>query len=123
MSDVAERYRRVAGAFTSRVRAMPEDRWGSPAPCEGWVARDVVRHLVEWLPAFLESAGGPTPPPGPSVDADPLGAWTTLDDAVQGFLDDPIASASTISHPRAGTHRLDDAIAMFFTGDVLVHTW
>ncbi len=28
-----------------------------------------------------------------------------------------------ITHPQAGTHRLEDAIAMFFLGDVLVHTW
>jgi uncharacterized protein (TIGR03086 family) len=28
-----------------------------------------------------------------------------------------------IAHPRAGTHRLDEAIDRFFTNDVLVHTW
>ena len=29
---------------------------------EGWVARDVVRHLVEWLPAFLQAGAGITLP-------------------------------------------------------------
>ena len=123
MSDVAERYRRVADRFTERVNEVPDSAWDNPAPCEGWVARDVVRHLVEWIPAFLTSAGGPALPAGPSVDDDPAGAWAALDRGIQSLLDDPVASASEISHPRAGTHRLDDAIAMFFLNDVLVHTW
>jgi uncharacterized protein (TIGR03086 family) len=123
MSIVADRYRRVADAFTQRLRDVPQGAWEMPAPCEGWVARDVVRHLVEWIPAFLAAAGGPALPAGPSVDDDPVGAWTTLDRAIQALLDDPTMSATTISHPRAGTHRLDDAIATFFLGDVLVHTW
>ena len=55
---------------------------------EGWVARDVVRHLVEWFPAFLEGAAGITLPAGPSVDDDPVGAWRTQTDAVQALLDD-----------------------------------
>ena len=123
MSDIAERYRRVAGRFTERVNEVPDRAWDNPAPCEGWVARDVVRHLVEWIPAFLTSAGGPALPTGPSVDDDPAGAWAALDRGIQSLLDDPVASASEISHPRAGTHRLDDAIGTFFLGDVLVHTW
>ena len=123
MSEIADRYRRVAGGFTARVRAVPDDAWDNPSPCEGWVARDVVRHLVEWTPAFLASAGGPQLPAGPSVDDDPVGAWTTLDTGIQALLDDPAQAAAVIEHPRAGTHRLDDAVATFFVGDVLVHTW
>jgi uncharacterized protein (TIGR03086 family) len=122
MNDIADRYRRVAEAFTERVREVPEDGWERPAPCEGWVARDVVRHLVEWVPAFFRDAGGPAFPVG-SVDDDPLGAWTALNDAIQAVLDDPAASAAPIAHPRAGEHRLDEAIATFVLGDVLVHTW
>ena len=123
MSEIADRYRRVAARFTQRVSEVPDDAWERPAPCEGWVARDVVRHLVEWVPAFLTAAGGPQLPAGPSVDDDPAGAWAALDGGIQAVLDDPVASASEITHPRAGTHRLDDAIATFFLGDVVVHTW
>jgi uncharacterized protein (TIGR03086 family) len=123
MSEIADRYRRVAARFTTRVGEVPAQAWDNPAPPEGWVARDVVRHLVEWFPAFLDAAGGPELPKGPSVDVDPAGAWSTLDNAVQGLLDDPAASAKEISHPMAGTHRVDDAVATFFLGDVVVHTW
>jgi uncharacterized protein (TIGR03086 family) len=123
MADLAARYRRVAQTFTDRTREMTAAAWDLPAPCDGWAARDVVRHLVEWIPDFLAGAGGPALDAGPSVDVDPAGAWAALDAQLHALLDDPAACASTIAHPRAGTHRLDDAIAMFFLGDVLVHTW
>jgi uncharacterized protein (TIGR03086 family) len=123
MSEIAERYGRVAGRFTKRANEVPEAAWELPAPCDGWVARDVVRHMVEWMPAFLSSAGGPPLPQGPSVDEDPAGAWATLNGGIQALLDDPGASATEISHPQAGTHRLEDAIGMFFLGDVLMHAW
>ena len=122
-SDIAARYRRVAARFGQRTREMSPAGWDAPAPCDGWVARDVVRHLVEWFPAFLADAGGPVLAPGPDVDADPSGAWAALDRQIQALLDDPAGCAATIAHPRAGTHRLDDTIAMFFLGDVLLHTW
>src|SRR5687768_10953104 len=123
MTEIAERYRRVAGRFTARVNEVPGAAWDNPAPCAGWLARDVVRHLVEWIPAFLAAAGGPRLPDGPPVDDDPAGAWATLDAGIQSLLDDPVAASTAISHPQAGTHRLDDAIGTFFLGDVLVHTW
>jgi uncharacterized protein (TIGR03086 family) len=71
----------------------------------------------------MTEAGGPALPEGPSVDDDPARAWLVLDDALQALLDDPAVCATEIMHPRAGTHRFDDAIATFFIGDVVVHTW
>jgi len=123
VSEISDRYRRVAGRFSARADEVPDDAWDRPAPCEGWVARDVVDHLVEWVPAFFVAAGGPTLPAGPSVDDDPAGAWRTMSDGIQSLLDDPEASAVVIEHPRAGTHRFDDAVGMFVLGDVVVHTW
>jgi hypothetical protein len=48
----------VAGAFTARVDGAEPASWDSPAPVDGWSARDVVRHLLEWFPGFLESGSG-----------------------------------------------------------------
>lgn len=123
MGEVAERYRKVAGRFTERAAAVPEGAWDDAAPCEGWVARDVVRHLVEWVPPFLHAGAGVVLPAGPSVDQDPAGAWRAMSDGIQAVLDDPAASALEFSHPQAGQHSLDEAIGMFILGDVLVHTW
>ncbi len=122
MSEIADRWRRVADEFTRCARTVPDGAWERPAPCDGWVARDVVRHLVEWVPAFFRDAGGPSFPSG-SADDDPVGGWCELDGAVRAVLDDPEASAEVITHPRAGQHRVDDALDTFVLGDVLVHTW
>ena len=123
MSEIADRYRKVADQLTQRIAAVPDDAWEQPSPCEGWVARDVVRHMVEWMPAFLRSGSDVELPAGPSVDADPLGAWRALTDGVQGVLDDPQKAAMEFSHPRAGRHSMQDAIDTFILGDVLIHTW
>lgn len=123
MSEIADRYRRVAGGFTARVVAVPEGAWDNASPCEGWVARDVVRHLVEWVPPFLQNGAGVVVPDTPSVDRDPAGAWRALDAALQAILDDPAASKERFHNEHTGTHQLDEAIGMFVLGDVLVHTW
>ncbi len=58
MTEIAERFRRVAEGLTHTIAAVPDDAWSNPSPCEGWDGRDVVRHLVEWLspPGFLLGA-------------------------------------------------------------------
>ena len=58
MNGPADEHRRIAGVFTVTVEGTAADAWDRPAPVEGWVARDVVRHLVEWLPAFLQGGAG-----------------------------------------------------------------
>jgi uncharacterized protein (TIGR03086 family) len=123
MGEVAERYRRVAGRFGEVARNVPAGGWDRPAPCEGWVARDVVRHLVDWFPPFLQSGCGVQLSAGPAVDADPAAAWEAMSRQVQALLDDPDACALAFSHPQAGDHPLERAIGMFLLGDVLVHTW
>ncbi|WTW92095.1 TIGR03086 family metal-binding protein [Streptomycetaceae bacterium NBC_01309] len=119
----ADEYRRVARAFTDRVHGVPPAAWDNPAPCEGWVARDVVRHLVEWFPDFLRSGAGVELPKGPSVDDDPVAAWTVHSDGVQALLDDPGTAARTLSNPHIGKVPLDQAVDRFYTADVFMHTW
>src|SRR5205085_7221802 len=88
MRSPADEHRRIAGALTTTVDGAAPESWDQPAPPKGWVARDVVRHLVEWFPAFLQGTAGIALPAGPSVDDDPVGAWRTQADAVQVLLDD-----------------------------------
>lgn len=118
----AERFRRVAGQFTDRAREVPADGWEAPAPCDGWVARDVVRHMVEWMPSFLAGMGMEVTP-GPSVDADPAAAWEHVAAEVQALLDDPETAAREVEAGPLGRLRLAEVVDRIFTGDVLVHTW
>lgn len=122
MASPAEEHRRVAGAFTATVKGVAPEAWGAPAPPDGWVARDVVRHLLEWFPAFLSSAGV-TLPSAPSVDDDPLAAWTSQTEAVQALLDDPEVARQELDLPHLGKMPLERAIDMIYTGDVFLHRW
>lgn len=65
----------MAAEFRRRVRGVPPDGWDTPAPVEGWLAGDVVGHLLEWLPGFLESGAGVRLTSAHTVDEDPVGAW------------------------------------------------
>ncbi|MEO6085322.1 MAG: TIGR03086 family metal-binding protein [Umezawaea sp.] len=123
MAAAAEEHRAIAGAFTERVRGVGRDAWEAPAPCDGWVARDVVRHLVEWFPAFLKAGADVDLPKGPSVDEDPVAAWTVHSDGVQALLDDPKTADRVLTNPHLGEVPLDRAVDMFYTSDVFLHTW
>jgi uncharacterized protein (TIGR03086 family) len=122
VSEIAERYRRVAEQFSARVHSVPDGAWDNPAPCEGWVARDVVGHLVEWLPAFFFGTWGIEAPAAPTVDGDPVGAWDALDRTLQGALDDP-AVADSERDTHMGRTTFAQTIDTICTPDVLVHTW
>lgn len=118
----AERFRRTAGRFSDRVAEVPDDAWSNPSPCEGWDARDVVRHLVDWVPSVIGRAGLSFPE-HPSVDDDPAGAWAGLVDTLQAALDDPDVAGRTFDAGPPGELTVERAIDMLVTGDVLIHTW
>lgn len=123
LSDLnpAERHRQIAAGFTDRVRGTKH--WDAPAPVAGWTARDVVRHLVEWLPPFLAGGAGVELPDGPSVDHDPVAAWQAHRAAVQTLLDDPETPQRSFVNRHTGEAPLDQAIDLFYTPDVFMHTW
>ena len=123
MSNPADEHRRIAGAFTTLVEGAAPESWDRPAPPEGWMARDVVRHLVEWFPAFLVGATGITLPVGPSVDDDPVGAWRTQAEAVQELLDNSEVADREHDLPHIGRMSLGQAIDMIYTNDVFMHCW
>lgn len=122
MSEYTDRYRKIAAEFTRRVESVKPGDWGKPAPCEGWVARDVVRHLVEWGPPMLFDRWDIERPEVPSVDEDPVAAWRSVDQAIQRALDDP-AIATSERETQMGTNTLEKVADMIWTNDVLIHTW
>lgn len=120
----AEEYREVAGHFTQLVDAVAnEETWTRPAPPAGWTARDVVRHLIDWFPAFLTSGAGITLPTGPDVNQDPAAAWRAMSDSVQAILDDPASADVTFADEHTGELPVPQAISQFFTQDVFMHSW
>ncbi len=118
----AERFRRVAGRFADRANQVPAAAWDNPAPCDGWVARDIVRHMVEWMPSIVKN-GGIEFSSGPPVDADPAGAWSHLSGQLQGLLDDPLVAAKEFNVGPPGRMTVENAIGMIMLGDIVIHTW
>lgn len=119
MTTPASSHRDIAAIFSARVEGVRD--WDAPAPVEGWTARDVVDHLVTWLPGFL-AGGGVALPSVPSIADDPVAAWRAHADAVQALLESPRA-AEDFTHPHAGTQVLGTVLENFYIADVFMHTW
>lgn len=116
--DSADRHRAVAATFASVTRAVTD--WEAPSPVPEWRARDVVGHLVDWLPGFL----GATDVRLPHVDLDdPVAAWERRAADVQSLLDDPATAALPFRDRHIGELPLSEAVDRFYTTDVLMHAW
>jgi uncharacterized protein (TIGR03086 family) len=120
-AEPARRHRLIADGFTHRVHAATD--WSAPAPVEGWSARDVVAHLVEWLPSFVQDGCDVRWPAVPSPTEDPVGAWDAHQRAVQEILDDPATADADFTNQHTGSMPLAQAIDRFYTSDVFLHTW
>ena len=122
VSEHAQHYTKVAADFDRRAGAVPAGAWENPAPCDGWVARDIVRHLVEWVPGFFSSFASLDLGEMPSVDEDPVAAWRALDHALRAALDDP--EVALMEFEMRGTrYTVERAIDQFVSGDLVVHAW
>jgi uncharacterized protein (TIGR03086 family) len=122
MSDIADRYDRLADDFAATIDAVPADRWGSPSPCEEWTARDVVAHVVETHEMFEGMVGRQLGDVRPVAD-DPAAAFAAARRVVSGHLRDPDAAGATYESPMLGTTTFAEMIDRFIAGDLVVHRW
>lgn len=121
MSAIADRFTRLATDFREKADSVPAERWEAPSPCEGWTARDVVKHLVEshqmqlgFLDIQLDDV--------PAVDTDPVAALRIVNESVaQELATDE--RASRMIRGLAGEMRFDESIDTFLSFDLLIHTW
>jgi uncharacterized protein (TIGR03086 family) len=123
MSEISERYARVADQFTARVDAVPPDAWDRPSPCDGWVARDIVDHLVEWLSAHFFSTWGVPGTEALTHHDDPAAAWAWLDAGIRTGLADPSIAHVVVDNSPMGPQSYEVAIDTICTPDILIHTW
>jgi uncharacterized protein (TIGR03086 family) len=123
LSDLtpAEEHEHVADGFLRIARQARPEQWDAPSPVDGWTARDVVRHLVDWFPGFLSAGAGIDLPDVPSVDDDPVAAWTARATDIQKLVSDP--GDRVLKNRHIGDVPLDLAIDQFYTADVFMHTW
>lgn len=117
----AEQHRIHAARFSALVEGVRD--WDAPTPVAEWTARDVVGHLVAWLPGLLASGCDLRLPSGPSVVDDPVAAWVHHRDAVQEVLDDPDRATAAFESPMTGRHEVAGMIDQLYTPDVYMHAW
>jgi uncharacterized protein (TIGR03086 family) len=65
---------------------------------------------------------GQEPPPGPSVDTDPPGAFAATRDAVQAALDDP-STAGQEYDGMFGHTTFESSVDGFLSADLVIHRW
>ncbi len=120
--DVAARNRRVGGGLADVVSRVPAGAWDAPTPCDGWSARDVVAHLLDWMPGLFFGLWDVAAPPGPDPAEDPRAAWTTFHYTMQAVLEDPATATRRRDSP-FGEATLAEAFQVAALADQLVHTW
>jgi len=113
----AEQHAYDASRFAALADAAGD--WDRPSPVAGWTARDVVGHLVEWLPGFLSRTGVTLPPV--KVATDPATAWRQRAADVQELIE--TRGEESFTSPMFGELTLAGAVTQFYTNDVWMHSW
>lgn len=126
-NETSARYADANLPLAAVLDAVPADAWDRPSPCEGWVARDVVRHLIDTQRDFLTGRGFDLGPAGgeavgPAVDADPAGAWRAHASAVTGLLARPEVP-DTGYDGWFGPTTVGATLVQFYVPDMVIHRW
>ena len=117
----ADRFRRRADDLIETARAVPDDRWDAPSPCDDWTVRDVARHVVD-VQAMFAGYIDRTIDDVPSVDDDPVGALETSLDQTHELLADP-ATAQQGYEGHFGPSTYEESVDRFGAADLLIHRW
>jgi len=121
MNPTARSYDAAARPLTAVLEALPPGAWDAPSPCEGWTARDVLRHVVGTQRDLLAGHGvdvGDLP----DLDADPLRAWEAHAGRVLGALADDAVPAIAFDG-FFGPTTLGATLEQFYVWDMVVHRW
>ncbi|MDQ3756954.1 MAG: TIGR03086 family metal-binding protein, partial [Actinomycetota bacterium] len=108
--DQFEALDRARGEFDKRLRAVRDDQWDDPTPCEGWTVRDLVQHVVGANRFSVRLLDGE--PADQAVQA-------MVGDDVLG--DDPVAAFVASSDEQEAAFRRPgamEAVCHHFVGDV-----
>jgi uncharacterized protein (TIGR03086 family) len=113
---IADRYRRLSRQLSAALDDVPAASWSAPAPCEGWDAQDVLRHVVETNRDFLGRHADLEPASG-ELRAD----WEAVRALTQTILDDGRGEESFQGF--FGPTTIAEVIDRFYGMDLLVHRW
>jgi len=121
MTEVTERYARVADRFGARLESVRADQFENPTPCTDWTVRQLAAHVITTHRRVLGSLHG-----GEAADADQDSAlgpqWDSATGEVRAALADPDQSGKTISG-MFGEQSFETLVSRLLCADLLMHTW
>ena len=121
MTSITDQYRLAEAPLRAVIEAVPADRWTSASPCEGWTARDVVRHMIDSQRDHFTRHDIALPEP-PDVEADPAEAWRAHAAAVTALAgDDAVMSQAFEGH--FGPTTVGETLQRFYIFDMVAHRW
>jgi uncharacterized protein (TIGR03086 family) len=122
MSEVSDRYRTIADAFTVRVEGVRPDQWDAQTPCSEWNARDLLDHVVGVHRMALAALAGTDPAPT-SPDDDLVALWRAGSEAVRRAVSDPATAATLTSAGPFGEQPFEQIVGTLVCTDTLIHVW
>jgi uncharacterized protein (TIGR03086 family) len=121
VSEVSERYARVADGFAQRLAGTDPARWSSQSPCREWTAAEVVDHVILTHRRVLGALRGTEAEElVPSDDRAACFAQVRKD--VQAALEDPAQASTTVSG-MFGEQPFESLVGRLLCADTLFHTW
>ncbi|MHB8438788.1 MAG: TIGR03086 family metal-binding protein [Acidimicrobiales bacterium] len=120
MSEVAERYCRIAEGFDRRIRGVHDDQWDAPTPCPEFTVRQLVTHVVGTNLAVYGRLTGSDPDPVDD-EADLVAQWTAARDQIASGLLGSRAQ-ETVSGI-FGEQPWESLVSRLLCADTLIHTW
>jgi uncharacterized protein (TIGR03086 family) len=117
-----ERYTNLADQFGARVEATSDGAWDSASPCDGWAARDIVKHVTDTQRRIAWVVNGNEGDPPPASADDPKALWRESYAAFKDAMATPGATDRTVPGPM-GEMPAAMFIGRILSSDVLVHTW
>ena len=120
-ATTAQRYQDANHPLTALLDRISPQQWGQSSPCEGWDAREVVRHLIETQRDFLTGRGldlGDTP----DIYGDPAAAWRAHSSAVLTLISED-AVVATAYEGYFGPTTVGETLERFYVFDMVAHRW
>ena len=119
--QIKERYANRASRFETLVESAPAGTWNLPSPCEGWLATDVVQHVLDMHAAMLLPLKRPLSQ-APSIQQSPLLAFRSARRDLESVLNDDSVAQTQVPTP-VGHMTLAQHIDQVASQDLVIHGW
>jgi uncharacterized protein (TIGR03086 family) len=125
MSEVRDRYVRIADGFGARLDGVGTQQWGDPTPCTEWDVGALVGHVIDAHGQVMASIGADSTgdSSGDAPVADAPARWQAATERVRAWLDDPERAGATVSGGPFGEQSFESLVGRLLCTDTLFHTW